>query len=314
MQSNIIEQINKETEIWNQDNLTRTIAYHKYFVRNPEIEWAFLASMVSRNAGWNMCDLKGYWFPRVLSEEKRKNFFMAYERANWTIFSDAYPQLLVYELSKQKGTPLFEILTNFNVSRFMKKMWDDFWLKKNPKDLTIALIINEQNVIQKPVIEHHFFKNNVFSSLEYVLQDWMHFSTVLFPTTEGQIYGFSVHGFRKVENRILLGKRLYWLLFYSEHHEKFKEFAIKTIPTGSRKDFEQYFDHYVYPDTPELKSVYPIFNHSREGQEDWFIHNLQVSKYFEPINIPPHHELNDWYQKKRRQLQIGILLLEWYKH
>ncbi|UOK59912.1 DUF2515 domain-containing protein [Bacillus sp. OVS6] len=33
-------------------------------MRNPEIRWAFLASMVSRNAGYCMTDLKGTWFQK----------------------------------------------------------------------------------------------------------------------------------------------------------------------------------------------------------------------------------------------------------
>lgn len=313
VKKSIIEHIVQETEKHNQDNISRTIAYQNYFVRNPEIEWAFLASMVSRNAGWNICDLKGYWFPKVLSREKRKQFFMAYERANWTIFSDAYPQLLIYEISKQRGTPLFDILEQFNVSYFMRQVWKKFWVNHEKKALTIALIINEQNVIQKPVIEQHFFKSYVFSSAAFIMQDWMHFSTVLFPTVNGDIYGFSVHGFRKVKNRIILGKRLYWLLFYSEEAEKFYDFAVKTIPTGSRADYEQYLHHFVYPDTPKLREVYEVYPHKREGRNDWFNRNSQVKKYFMPTTIPTTFHLNDWYQKKKRQLQGGILIYDWLK-
>lgn len=60
--------IKKEIEIANMDNISRTQSYQDYYVRNSEIRWAFLASMVSRNAGWNMTDLKGRYYATVLPQ------------------------------------------------------------------------------------------------------------------------------------------------------------------------------------------------------------------------------------------------------
>ncbi|GAA3327359.1 hypothetical protein GCM10020331_066980 [Ectobacillus funiculus] len=48
----------------NRDNISRTHAYKEYYLRNCEIRWSFLASMVSRNAGWNMTDLEGKYYPK----------------------------------------------------------------------------------------------------------------------------------------------------------------------------------------------------------------------------------------------------------
>ncbi|MDQ6599428.1 DUF2515 family protein [Bacillus salipaludis] len=87
----IIRQIITETEKKNLDNISRTNAYFRYFKKNPDIIWSFLAHMVSRNGGWNMCDLEGSIFPHLLESKIRKQLFLTYERANWLIFHDVFP-------------------------------------------------------------------------------------------------------------------------------------------------------------------------------------------------------------------------------
>ena len=54
----IINTISNETKIHNKNNLNRTNAYLTFYHQHPEIHWAFLAHMVSRNGGYNMTDLK----------------------------------------------------------------------------------------------------------------------------------------------------------------------------------------------------------------------------------------------------------------
>lgn len=103
----IVHNILSETNSQNRDNISRTVSYASFYKRNPEIRWAMLASLVSRNAGYSMCDLKGDWLPRMLSADTRKHLFLTYERANWLIFQDAFPQLLLYEYSKQQRIPFF---------------------------------------------------------------------------------------------------------------------------------------------------------------------------------------------------------------
>ena len=49
--------------------------------------------MVSRNGGWNMTDLKGDLYTRILSESINSYFFFL-ERGNWLIFQDVYPSIL----------------------------------------------------------------------------------------------------------------------------------------------------------------------------------------------------------------------------
>ena len=52
------------------NNITRTKAYFDIYQKYPEIHWAFLGHMVSRNGGWNMTDLKGDFLTRLLTKKK----------------------------------------------------------------------------------------------------------------------------------------------------------------------------------------------------------------------------------------------------
>ena len=309
----LIRHIKQETMSRNLDNISRTRSYGEFYDRNKEIRWSFLASMVSRNAGWNMTDLEGAWFPQVLDKETRKTFFMTYEKANWLIFNDAYPQLLLYELSKKLRTPLFYLLKECSVSLFMEIQWERYWELGNGDLLVTSQIINEQNVIQKPVIEHPIYKKKVFSSFVFRVQDWLHFSSVLFPTINGELYGFSVHDFRKVTSRIELGKRLAWLLFHKEYYCLFYRFSKKTEHTGSRYDYEQYFATKKLRDTPYLRTTFPLIDHRVSRQNEWFHRGINLGKWYSPINQQQNFELTSWYRKKQRQLQLGISIEKLFK-
>lgn len=302
-----------ETEIYNHniDNISRTKAYFDYYEVHPDICWSFLAHMVSRNAGWNMCDLEGNWFPKIINERKRYRFFLTYERANWLIFQDAYPQLLLYHYSTKMGKPMFHLLKYFHVSRFMEKEWNSYWNHKDSKRLMISLITNEQNIIQRPVIEHPLYRRRVFQSPLYSFQDWLHFSSVLFPTLDGELYGASVNGFRSVHKRIDLGKRLASILFSQELYLRFYEFARETVHTGSRHDYEQYFCPVPVKNTPNLRAVYPIINHTIDRFEDWSTRTGISIKWFStPVRHPHPILVTRWYKKKQHQLRRIILLKE----
>ncbi|ALC90147.1 hypothetical protein AM500_10385 [Bacillus sp. FJAT-18017] len=301
----IIKEIRKETAKLNKDNITRTNAYFNFFKQNPDLIWAFLASMVSRNGGWNMCDLEGTIFPHFLTDVTRKQLFLTYERANWLIFHDAYPQLLLYSYSTKMNKPLFHLLKYLNISSFMQKEWAVYWEKQDKNRLTTALIINEQNVIQEPIIEHPVYKSKVFQSLEFNLQEWFHFSCVLFPTCGGELYGASVSGFRKVSNRIDLGRRLTKILFHPRLFPHFYEFARRTAHTGSRHDYEQYFKQKVRRETPYLRMTFPIIEHHRHIYQDWSqVKMAPVHKLYLSVKLKETPHLTDWYIQKRDQLQL----------
>jgi hypothetical protein len=236
----IISEIKAFTDKHNVNNITRTMAYLKFYQRNQEIHWSFLAHMVSRNAGWNMTDLKGEFLPRLLSNRERYSFFEFIERGNWLIFQDAFPQLLLYEKSKQSGQNLFYLLSYFNVSLFMEVIWNRYLQDRNPFILTVALIINEQNYIESRVIEKNIFKDEVLNTFEFKIQDLLSMNHILFPisnTTKAKLVGQTVHHFDSLSERILLGKRLYLILFSKENLPGIEKWANNTVHTGSRKDY-----------------------------------------------------------------------------
>ncbi|MBM7584309.1 hypothetical protein JOC86_000846 [Bacillus pakistanensis] len=306
--SELIDKIHTITFEKNLDNISRTIAYQKYFLLHPEIKWSFLASMVSRNAGWNMCDLKGNWLNKILDEKMTKQLFLTYERANWLIFQDVFPQLLIYHYSTYRKKEMFHLLSEFFVSKFMRIEWEKFWRDRNEKRLVYSLIINEQNVIQKPVIEHPIYKRRVFSSKFFIFQDLFHFSSCIFPTVNGNLYGASVHNFRKLDQRINLGKSLYQILFQKELFPYFLQFSLETEPTGSRKDYERYMINSPGSRTPILRAVFPVVEHHRHLDDNW-TGKIKPSWEQDPPQLKKI-ELTDWYVHKQYQLHSLICLNE----
>lgn len=305
--------INNTMEKENYDNISRTNVYANYFDRNREIMWSLLASLVSRNAGWSMTDLQGKWFRKALSNEQRWMLFMLYEKANWTIFFDAFPQLLIYEYSKYHNKPYFDLLEHFSISKFMINEWFYFWEKRDQDRLLTALIINEQNVIQRPIIEHKQFEKEVFRSTPYFVQELLHFNTVIFPTLNGQLFGYSVTDFQNVTKRIELGKKLSWLLFYSCHFDEFYLFSKSVTHTGSRFDYEKFFPEKRRRETPFLRTIYPMVSHYiDERKEDWF-QGQKINKWFLNIRTQKQYEITDWYKKKQKQLHLFTLLDEFWK-
>lgn len=297
----LINRISLITDKCNLDNISRTKAYLCYYTKNQEIQWAFLASQVSRNAGWNMCDLSGAWLPLVVSIEKRQQIYLTYEKANWLIFKDAYPQLLLYEYSTKINAPMFHLLKFFQVSSFMEEEWLAFWKYKDKQRLMNSLIINEQNVIQKPVIKNGRIKHSVFHYLPYLFQDILHFNAVLFPTLHGELYGASVSNFTSLNERIKLGNTLASLLYKPNLYQDFYLFARKIEHTGSRHDYEKYLYPKLSNTTPILRSVYPVVNHSVWKRDDWYKKKIKKSwRVMEEHSEP--FLLTDWYKKKQQQL------------
>ncbi|WP_026799479.1 DUF2515 family protein [Pontibacillus halophilus] len=294
----------------NTDNISRTKAYLRIYEQCKELKWALLASMVSRNAGWNMTDLETMPIRTLLGMKERNMLFKTYERANWLIFSDAYPQLLTYMYSKKTGKPQFHHLTYFHVSTFMKHEWFHFFTHKDEERLVKALIINEQNVIQQPVIAHPEYREHVFHRLPYLSQDFFHLSAVLFPTMTGQLYGYSVNHFSNVTERIKLGKKLASLLFHPDYYPKFYRFSKDVEPTGARWEYEKYFSTRM-PKTPMLRLLYPIYSHQDTIRKDWYVSDRSVKKRWwkDELHLPVEDVSHKFYSKRH-------LLYAWvhFKH
>ncbi|KZZ86374.1 MULTISPECIES: DUF2515 family protein [Bacillaceae] len=297
----------------NYDNISRTNAYFHYYLRNPEIQWSLLASMVSRNAGYNMTDLHSSCYVAALDERLRRELFLTYEDANWLIFSDAFPQLLIYEYSKIMDCPLFPLLKAFSVSPFMIREWQMFWESQDIERILTSLIINEQHLIHRPVIHHPVFRREVFTSFVYRFQDVFHFSTVLFPTLKGELFGYSVYNFKRKASRIELGKKLAWLLFQSRWKDDFLLFASSVPHTGSRFDYEKYFPDKRIRQTPILRMAFPaIPHHIDASKRNWF-HGQNLNKYYSAPVIRGRSELTDWHRKKRNQMKLISSLKEFWE-
>ncbi|WP_226034722.1 DUF2515 family protein [Aquibacillus saliphilus] len=303
----LIRKVTNNTQCFNIDNISRTQAYQTYFQRFPEIKWAFLASMVSRNAGWNMSDLETPIFKSFLTERIRKQLFSTYERANWLIFSDAYPQLLLYQISKQLNKPMFDKLACFAVSSFMIKEWYHFWHYKDEQRLMTALIINEQNVIESPVTTHPFYRKHVFLRWPYLLQDFFCLNAIVFPSRQGYMFAYSVHDFANITKRITFGKKLASILFNNKLHSLFYDFAIHTEHTGSRNDYENYLKvnyQKKMQSTPILRTVYPIIDHQDKIRRDWFKSGGCKKKWWD--NCVVDIDDNSWnvFYRKRKIIKL----------
>ncbi|SET31269.1 Protein of unknown function [Salinibacillus kushneri] len=299
--SKMINKIKIQTEKMNINNIKRTNAYLYFFDDYPEIKWSFLASMVSRNAGWNMTDLKTDTYQKLLSIKMVRYLFMTYERANWFIFSDAYPQLLIYHFSIMQKQPLFHLLKYFYVSTFMIDEWMHFWLHKNKNRLLYAQIINEQNLIQKPVIEEPFFKWRVFHNIPYLLQEKIHLNAVLFPTLSGSLYGLSIKKFTDVTERINTGKKLASILFDERLYQEFLAFAKKVYPDGTRREYEQFLKK-KYITADHLEEIYPNITHENKYREDWYEPKNFLSVWWKKDMVQPQ-PIGDRFYKKRRTIE-----------
>lgn len=180
----LAEEIAAETNRAGVSNITRTAAYLACYEAYPELHWAFLAHMVSRNAGWNMTDLSGSRMADIIDAEEIRLTYRFLERNNALIFQDAYPQLLLYMKSRERGASHFHLLPYFHVSRFMRPFWERFWIDRGSALLTIGLIINEQNYIEKRVVRHPYFQKYVTGKIKFHLFSLAGLNQVVFPLLE----------------------------------------------------------------------------------------------------------------------------------
>ncbi|WP_420489178.1 DUF2515 domain-containing protein [Neobacillus vireti] len=324
----LLERIRCDTQELNLNNVTRTKAYFDFYQKHPEIHWAFLGHMVSRNGGWNMTDLKGDLLTRLLTKKERNDFFNFLERGNWLIFQDAYPQFLLYSESLKRGKPLFYLLPNLNISTFMETIWDYFWKNPNTYILTIALVINEQNYLEKRVIQNSVYQKDVLNTLEFKLQDHLSFNHILFPYRKKSLAGQTLHQFQSLHERIVLGKRLYGVLF--KKRDLFMKWAKEHPHTGSRKDYWPHIFNNVNEGipgipyqlrlnscklrwgarkiySPDLKSAWKNVNHQEAEKGDWF-HDWQVADYLSELDETQlSGEIEYEYCKTLERLELAAL-------
>ncbi|WP_459499959.1 DUF2515 domain-containing protein [Bacillus sp. C1] len=332
----LISNIKVQTKQLNQNNITRTRAYYQFYLRYPEIHWALLGHMVSRNGGWNMTDLKGDLYTRLLSEKDQDIFFSFLERGNWLIFQDVYPQFLLYEQSIKRAKQLFHLLPHLNISTFMETMWNYFWRTGDRYTLTIATIINEQSYLEKRVIQNAYFQKTVLNSVGFKLFDFLRFNHILFPFYEDDtkqktlLFGDTMTHFTSLHERILLGKRLYALLFRDGNTLSKVVSWIHDHPhTASRKDYwphlfadvNESFSRQFYKRrtkncqlrkganrlySPQLIYAWKDLKHEEAEKGDWFT-DWRIIDYFINKGANFNGEIKNNYCKTLKKIELAIL-------
>ncbi|WP_199622780.1 DUF2515 domain-containing protein [Paenibacillus alkalitolerans] len=335
----LIYQIKERTSRLNLNNVTRTMAYYDFYCRYPEIHWAFLGHMVSRNGGWNMTDLKGELISRLLSEEEQKEFFNFLERGNWLIFQDVYPQFLLYEESLSTQTNLFYLLPYFHVSTFMETMWNHFWKIGDRYLLAVALVINEQSYLEQRVIRNPYYQKNVLQTIEFKLQDVLSLNQIIFPyyqdtgnssSQKTGIIGQTLRHFSSLHDRILLGKRLYSIIFKDpDVCRRVVGWAGDHPHTGSRKDYWPHLfndvneslpgvpykrrtDHCRLKEaaariySPALRHAWSYVEHVNAEEEDWF-KDWKIIHYFIDHEDQVDGEIYHAYCETLEKVELAVI-------
>ncbi|MGG1679179.1 DUF2515 domain-containing protein [Neobacillus sp. NRS-1170] len=325
-----LEQIRSKTAEQNLNNVTRTKAYLDFYLQHPEIHWAFLGHMVSRNGGYNMTDLKGEFLVRLMARKDRETFFTFLERGNWLIFQDVYPQFLLYEESVRQNKPLFHLLPSLNISTFMETIWNHFWREQCTYILAIAMVINEQSYLEQRVVKNPLYQKEVLSKFEFLLQDWLSFNHILFPYGKKNLCGQTLHQFESLNERILLGKRLYSILFKDKDHlEQTVEWAKRTPHTSSRKDYwpdifnsvNEGIPGFAYQlrlkscqlksgarkiYSPTLENAWKNVTHNEAEKGDWF-RDYRVADYLAEETEIINGEIVNEYCKTLERLELAAL-------
>jgi hypothetical protein len=245
----LVRRLRSETARCNRNNITRTAAYLAVYRACPELHWALLAHLVSRNGGWTMTDLKGELLPCLLGAGQRDDLFHFLERANGLIFHDAYPQLLLYQESARTGRSLTHLLPRLGVSAFMQPIWDEFLRSRDSALLTCALIVNEQHFIEHRVAQHPFYKKQVLETPAFKMQSLLQLGQVVFPyeAPDGsqppgghrlRLAGLILDNFADLRERIRFGHQLYAILFgMPDVHAGVLSFVRRQQHTASRADY-----------------------------------------------------------------------------
>lgn len=330
--------IREQTKQRNQNNVTRTQAYYEFYFKHPEIHWALLGHMVSRNVGWSMTDLKGELLTKLLPERDQNAFFSFLERGSWLIFQDVYPQFLIYDQSEKANREMFHLLPFFHASAFMESMWRYFWNSGDCYTLAIATVINEQSYLEKRLIQNDHFKKNVTSTVSFKLYDFLRFNNILFPYCEEEkeektlLAGITARHFTSLHERILLGKKLYSLLFQrTKILAGVSKWAHDHPHTGSRKDYwydlfndvNESFPRSLYKRrvkncklrkgadrlySPPLKYAWPNTLHEDAESGDWF-EDWHVLDYIHK-KVDVNGKISEDYCKTLETIELAVMAKE----
>ncbi|WP_286171937.1 DUF2515 family protein [Gracilibacillus phocaeensis] len=314
----VIRLVVRKTKSANLNNLTRTKAYLDFYLDYPEINWSMLAHMVSRNAGWNMTDLRGSNYRQLLSEQQQHYFFNLLEKNNWLIFQDAYPQLLLYAEGLRHQKDLSYLLPYFGISIFMQVMWEYFHVHKDLFLLNTALIINEQHYIEKRVMQNKHWRPSLSEKIKSSLPELLQWNYILFPFHKEQqvtLVGLPVRHFASLKKRIILGKKLYQLLCYSTYTDGILEWAMQQKHSGSRSDYwpdkfsvDKPMHPYSTIYSPCLNEIWPNIQHTPALWHDWY-HDWHVLHFFKKTRRSVNGKIQKDYVEALQQLEFANMLL-----
>ncbi len=305
----IVEQIVAQTSLHNRNNVTRTQAYWACYRDFPELHWALLAHMVSRNGGWCMTDLRGELLPHLLNNEATEHLFAFLERANALIFQDAYPQLLLYAESKRRKLNLFHLLPHLHISAWMLPIWQDFWLYQDTALLTLGLIVNEQHYVEERVVQNPIYKQTVLNTPQFKTQAWLQLNQVGFPFRSASkdppkphLAGLILENFKNLSERIEFGKSLYAILFRAPGIlQGAIAFATSTPHTGSRSDYWPHLFARIRKTPPDLKYQERLDGYSlKKGAAPFYSPPLQSAWPDRPLATV---ERGDWFTDLDEPLQ-----------
>ncbi|KIL76774.1 DUF2515 family protein [Bacillus badius] len=333
-----IQLIREQTRRLNQNNVTRTQAYFQFYLQHPEIHWALLGHMVSRNVGWNMTDLKGELLSKLLPERDQIAFFSFLEQGSWLIFQDMYPQFWVYDLSVRGNQEMFHLLPFFYTSTFMETMWRYFWRSGDSYSLAMAMVINEQSYLEKRLIQNNYFQKTVTGTLSFKMYEFLQLNNILFPYYEGgrkektSLVGTTSRQFTSLHERIQVGKNLYSLLFQREEVlAGVLKWAHECPHTGSRKDYwpdlfndvNESFPRSLYKPrvkncmlrkgarrlySPPLKYAWADAPHEETTSEDWF-GDFHVLDYIQK-EVSFNGEILNNYCKTLEKIELAVMAKE----
>ncbi|MBU8907587.1 DUF2515 domain-containing protein [Desertibacillus haloalkaliphilus] len=331
----LAEHIQEMTSEKNRNNVTRTQAYLAFYQKYPEIRWAFLGHIVSRNGGWNMTDLRGDLLSRLLTTKQQAQFFDFLERGNWLIFHDVYPQMLLYEESIKRQTNMFYLLPRFGVSTFMSVIWNEFLKSRDQYMLAIALVINEQNYLEQRVIQNDHYQETVLETMNFKIQELFSLNQILMPyqkQSEIKVIGQSINQFSSVHERIMLGKRLYELLFDGDVYERIFTWACRHPHTGSRRDYWSSIFHDINESvpgepfvrrtkncqlrpgakriySPRLTQAWADVDHHEAEVGDWF-DDWRVLYYLQKNDVDVDGEVYEDYCQTLEKIELAIIAKE----
>jgi hypothetical protein len=169
-------------------------------------------------------------------------------------------------------------------------------MSSNSTLLTLALITNEQNYVEKHLMSLQTTKTKIFHTLPYVLQEKLGFTHVIFPYKRYpflryyKLSGIEVHEFSSVSERIQIGKQLYSILFSKQYYDSVYSFAKYFDHSGSRSDYwphlytkDKHQVHKIY--SPLLLDAWKDVSHSFPTKQDWFTDIDQINSFEIGITI-----------------------------